>query len=36
MYRASLPFLVILLVALVIITYVPALSLSLVELFGVK
>jgi tripartite ATP-independent transporter DctM subunit len=35
-YRASLPFLAILLVALAIITYVPALSLALVELFGVR
>lgn len=35
-YKASLPFLLILLVALMIITYVPALSLGLVEWFGVK
>ncbi len=36
LYRASLPFLAILLVALMIITYIPELSLFLVELFGVK
>ncbi len=35
-YRASLPFLGILIVALIIITYVPWLSLWLVEVFGVK
>ena len=35
-YRASLPFLGILVLALVIITYFPALSLWLVNLFGVK
>ena len=33
LYRAALPFLVILLIALLIITYVPALSLFLVNLF---
>ncbi len=36
LYWAALPFLGILLVALLIITYVPALSLFLVELFGVN
>jgi tripartite ATP-independent transporter DctM subunit len=35
-YRASVPFLAILLVALLIITYVPALSLSLVEWLNVR
>jgi hypothetical protein len=35
LYRASLPFLGILLLALLFITYVPQLSLFLVELFGV-
>ncbi|HUT79515.1 MAG TPA: TRAP transporter large permease subunit [Polyangia bacterium] len=35
LYRASLPFLAILLAALMIITYVPDLSLLLIELFGV-
>jgi tripartite ATP-independent transporter DctM subunit len=35
-YRASLPFLAILLVALAIITYLPWLSLGLVKLFGVE
>lgn len=34
LYKASLPFLAVLLVALIIITYVPDLSLWLVELFG--
>jgi tripartite ATP-independent transporter DctM subunit len=35
LYRASLPFLAILLIALMIVTYVPDLSLVLVRLFGV-
>jgi TRAP-type C4-dicarboxylate transport system permease large subunit len=34
LYRASLPFLAVLLVALVVITYFPDLSLGLVRLFG--
>lgn len=36
LYKAALPFLGILLVALLIITYVPALSLFLIDLFGVR
>jgi len=34
LYRAALPFLLILIIALLIITYIPALSMTLVNLFG--
>jgi TRAP-type C4-dicarboxylate transport system permease large subunit len=34
LYRASVPFLLLMLVALVVITYAPALSLALVNAFG--
>jgi len=36
LYRASIPFLIILFAGLMIITYVPELSLGLVEYFGIK
>ncbi|MCP4592927.1 MAG: TRAP transporter large permease subunit, partial [bacterium] len=36
LYKASLPFLAILIIALLVITYVPELSLFLVDLFEVK
>jgi C4-dicarboxylate transporter DctM subunit len=36
LYRASLPFIAIMLVALILITYIPELSLSLVEWLGIR
>lgn len=36
LYRAAIPFLIIMLIGLMIITYVPALSLGLVDYFGIK
>jgi TRAP-type C4-dicarboxylate transport system permease large subunit len=36
LYKASLPFLIILLIGLAVITYVPQLSLMLVEYFDIR
>ena len=36
LYRAAIPFLIILLIGLMVITYVPALSLGLIDHFGIK
>jgi tripartite ATP-independent transporter DctM subunit len=36
LYRAAIPFLIILLIGLMLITYIPQLSLGLIEYFGIK